>query len=59
MAERSADMQLSLSFLEDPIPENGAWERLSVDQQKVAIDVLARLIAQVVVVQQDEEQDHD
>jgi len=52
-------MQLSLSFLEDPNPESGVWERLNVEQQKAAIDVLARLIAHATVVQEDEEQGHD
>ena len=40
-------MQLNLAFLEIPSPSAIVWETLDEEQRAVALDVLARLIAQV------------
>jgi hypothetical protein len=52
-------MQLSLSIVEDPIPEGSAWNQIGEQQQKAVIEVLARLIVQAALPQQSEVQAHD
>jgi hypothetical protein len=59
MAERSADMQLQLSLLEEPPASSSVWEQMEEQQRKAAIEVLARLIAQAAKAQPSGEQSHD
>lgn len=40
-------MQLKLAFLEIPSPSTMVWEALDAEQRTAALEVLARLIAQV------------
>ncbi len=52
-------MQLSLFILEQPRPERGVWEQVDQQQQRIVVEVLARLIAQAVMPHQQEEQSHE
>jgi hypothetical protein len=52
-------MQRHLNFLDIPIPETQVWETLETEQRALAIEVLARLIAQATYPSQKEENDHD
>ena len=54
-------MQRTLNFLDIPIPETQVWETLENEQKTktVAIEVLARLIAQATDPSPKQEKDHD
>jgi hypothetical protein len=58
-ARRTTIMQRNLNFLDIPIPETQVWETLENEQRALAIEVLARLIAQATYPSQKEENDHD
>jgi len=52
-------VQRNLNFVDLPIPEAQVWETLENEQQAVAIEVLARLIAQATEPSPKQERDHD
>ena len=52
-------MQRNLNFVHLPIPEAQVWETLENEQQAVAIEVLARLIAQATDPRPKQETEHD
>jgi len=58
-ARRATIVQRNLNFLDIPIPEARVWETLKNEQQAVAIEVLARLIAQAIDPSPKQERDQD
>jgi hypothetical protein len=56
---RTTILQRILNFLDIPIPETQVWETLENEQRTVAIEVLARLIAQATDLSAKREKDHD
>jgi hypothetical protein len=56
---RTTILQRILNFLDIPIPETQVWETLENEQRTVAIEVLARLIAQATDLSAKQEKDHD
>jgi len=58
-ARRITIVQRNLNFLDLPIPEAQVWETLKNEQRAVAIEVLARLIAQATYRSPKRERDHD
>ena len=56
---RTTILQRILNFLDIPIPETQVWETLENEQRAVAIEVLARLIAQATDPSPKQEKDHD
>jgi hypothetical protein len=58
-SRRTNIVQRNLNFLDLPIPEAQVWETLENEQRAVAIEVLARLIAQATDPSPKQERDHD
>jgi hypothetical protein len=52
-------VQRNLNFLDLPIPEAQVWETLKNEQRAVAIEVLARMIAQATDPSPKQETEHD
>lgn len=52
-------MQRTLNFLDIPIVETQVWETLENEQKKVVVEVLARLIAQAMMANRNEEQGNE
>jgi hypothetical protein len=58
-SRRTNIVQRNLNFLDLSIPEAQVWETLENEQRAVAIEVLARLIAQATDPSPKQERDHD
>ena len=58
-ARRTTNVQRNLNFLDLLIPEAQVWETLKDEQRAVAIEVLARLIAQAIDPSPKQVRDHD
>jgi len=56
---RTTIVQRNLNFVHLPIPEAQVWETLENEQQAVAIEVLARLIAPATDPSPKQETEHD
>jgi len=56
---RTTILQRILNFLDIPSPDTQVWETLENEQRTVAIEVLARLIAQATDPSPKREKDHD
>jgi hypothetical protein len=59
LPRRTTILQRILNFLDIPIPETQVWETMENEQRTVAIEVLARLIAQATDPNPKQEKDHD
>jgi len=51
LTQRRAIVQMSLSFLDLPVPEASVWDALDDAQRAVVIEVLARLFVKATVAQ--------
>jgi hypothetical protein len=58
-SRRATIVQCTLNFFDIPIPEAQVWETLEDEQRAMAIEVLARLIAQAIDPNPKQERDHD
>jgi hypothetical protein len=58
-SRRTNIVQRNLNFVDLPIPEAQVWETSENEQRAVAIEVLARLIAQATDPSPKQERDHD
>jgi hypothetical protein len=47
-------MQLHLSFLDVPVPEDCVWDRLSCEQKILAIQSISKLIIKAIVKEQEQ-----
>jgi len=56
---RATILQRTLNFIDVPILETQVWETLENEQRKVAVGVLARLIAQGLMPGQNEEKGNE
>jgi hypothetical protein len=56
---RATILQRTLNFLDIPILETQVWETLENEQRKVVIEVLARLLAQAMMPDPNEEKGNE
>jgi predicted Fe-S protein YdhL (DUF1289 family) len=51
--------QLSLNFIDIPVPETCLWEQFEDEQKRIVIETLARLLVQATNSDQQQEQTND
>jgi len=53
-------VQTKLSFMDDlPVPKTSVWDQLNDEQKNVAAEIIARLMAKIILTKNNQEQKND